>query len=243
MKLFIRWEADNSGCGNVVYHQSEGFIRSPGRPGNYQNNQNCKWTIYTEESSHIELTFTAFDLEGGSCIFDYVEIYDGDSEDFPVIGRYCGTTNPGIIKSSKSTMLVRFRTDSSVVRTGFEANWITDCGQNITATGNSEMDQGRILSPGHPALYAPSLLCTWQLNGPGDLDFIRLNFLEFNLEYSSTCGFDWVKLYKGPNEADLVGKYCGTDLPPPVSTHGMLRLELRTDSSVQRTGFHALYDF
>ena len=83
LKTLARWEADNSGCGNVVYHQSEGFIRSPGRPGNYQNNQNCKWTIYTEESSHVELTFTAFDLEGGSCIFDYVEIYDGDSEDYP----------------------------------------------------------------------------------------------------------------------------------------------------------------
>ena len=92
LKTLLRWEADNSGCGNVVYHQSEGFIRSPGRPGNYQNNQNCKWTIYTEESSHIELTFTAFDLEGGSCIFDYVEIYDGDSEDFPV--RVPNSTNP-----------------------------------------------------------------------------------------------------------------------------------------------------
>ena len=205
---------------------------------------NCKWTIYTEESAHVKLTFSFFDLEGGSCNFDFVEVYDGDSESAPLIGKWCGTTSPGVVESSKSTMLVRFRTDSSVTKNGFEAAWESPCGQTITANGDPENDYGLIVSPNYPALYNPNADCTWILNGAEATDFVAIHFVEFNLEGSlPACRFDSVKIYAGNSDTDIVGTYCGTDLPPAASTHGMMRLVFTTDASIHRSGFKAEYEF
>ena len=56
-----------------------------------------------------------------SCYFDYVELRDGGSMNAGLLGRFCGSTRPPTVTSTGQAMFVRFRTDSSVTRTGFKA--------------------------------------------------------------------------------------------------------------------------
>ena len=161
----------------------------------YQNNQNCFWTIYTTQSSRIAIQFSNWELEGTPpyCSFDYVTLHDGDSTSAPQIGgRLCGTTNPGTIQSGKDVLHMRFRSDSSVIKPGFQANFTTLCGQVINSTG--EVGQtGVIISPNYPANYPSNSDCSWALNGGEATDFVRLHFIEFNLEGGATCPYDVLK--------------------------------------------------
>ena len=53
------------------------------------------------------------------------------------------------------------------------------------------------------------------------------------------------KVYKSTVEStsNLIGEYCGTDLPPSSSTHGSMMVKLITDLSREYAGFRAEYDF
>lgn len=92
---------------------------------NYANNMNCQWTITAQPGRQIELTFQAFNLEtANSCQYDYLEVYDGSSSSAALIGRYCGASVPAPITSTGNTLFVLFRTDGSVVRTGFTLSYV-----------------------------------------------------------------------------------------------------------------------
>mgnify|MGYP000018708000 CR=1 FL=1 len=245
----LTWSADNSGCGNQQIHATEGQIQSPGYPTAYSSNMNCFWTIFTEESSRINLAFTNFELEGSepSCSWDYVILYDGDSITAPQIGgRMCGLKDPFSVESGRHILFVRFRTDSSINKPGFAAEWTTVCGQTINSTGEVG-ESGMIVSPNYPAPYPGNFDCRWGLNGADTTDFVRLHFVNFNLEIGSNggCPFDFVRVYKGStiSSSRLLGEYCGSDLPPSSSTHGSMLIHFQTDHIIEDTGFKLEYDF
>lgn len=56
------------------------------------------------------------------CTYDHVEIYDGRDGKAPSLGRFCGTKKPQPIMSSGNKMFVRFFSDNSVQKKGFEAS-------------------------------------------------------------------------------------------------------------------------
>ena len=59
-----------------------------------------------------------------SCDYDYVEFHDGGTLNAPRIGdRVCGNHLPSSVVSTGNVLLVRFRTDSSVVRQGFKIRY------------------------------------------------------------------------------------------------------------------------
>lgn len=58
-----------------------GLIRSPYNPQPYPGNRECIYRISQPVGKAILLNFTYFDIEASSyfgCIFDYVEVRDGD---------------------------------------------------------------------------------------------------------------------------------------------------------------------
>ena len=94
-------------------------------------------------------------------------------------------------------MFVRFRTDSSVVKSGFAAEWSSACGHRVQATGEPG-ETGLIISPNYPALYPSDYDCSWTMTGTEETDFVRLHWLVFNLEAASstgTCAWDKVQVY------------------------------------------------
>uniref|UniRef100_A0A3Q2CYT2 CUB domain-containing protein n=1 Tax=Cyprinodon variegatus TaxID=28743 RepID=A0A3Q2CYT2_CYPVA len=58
-----------------------------------------------------------------SCSYDYLELRDGSSLNSDPISRLCGSTRPSTQHSKGSSMLLRFRTDTSVTHKGFKARY------------------------------------------------------------------------------------------------------------------------
>ena len=48
------------------------------------------------------------------------------------------------------------------------------------------------------------------------LQMLELKFLNFTLELSEQCKSDYVDVYDGEDDEELVGRYCGQMLPPVI---------------------------
>ncbi|XP_020632354.1 deleted in malignant brain tumors 1 protein-like [Orbicella faveolata] len=70
-------------CGGPLTGSSGNF-KSPGYPGNYPNNIECKWTITVPRRSYLVLAFRTFDTE--RC-HDYVKIFRGSRLTRKLSGR------------------------------------------------------------------------------------------------------------------------------------------------------------
>ena len=72
------------------------------------------------------IKFEYFGLEGASkCRFDYVAVRDGEKENSPVIGIYCGFSKPATITTSTNVASIRFNSDTSISGGGFLIRWNT----------------------------------------------------------------------------------------------------------------------
>ena len=58
------------------------------------------------------------------CVYDYVEIRDGEADNSALIGKYCGYKPPVDVKSSTNTLYVKFVSDGSVQKAGFAAIFV-----------------------------------------------------------------------------------------------------------------------
>nr|XP_045611847.1 cubilin-like [Procambarus clarkii] len=97
----------------------------------YQNNQRCEWQLVAPPGTVLRITWLSFDLEAqAECQYDYVEIRESSSDAADVgnccqniIRRYCGTRLPGGFSTYSRRVIVRFISDSSVVRPGFTLSY------------------------------------------------------------------------------------------------------------------------
>ncbi|XP_051883694.1 deleted in malignant brain tumors 1 protein-like [Pristis pectinata] len=122
-KLHTESVTDGS-CGGYL-DDPNGSITSPGYPYSYPNNADCIWYIRVNSTQVIYLQFTDVDLEATTgCSYDYVAIYNGPTTNSPLLAKLCNEPNEPFISSSNS-MTVYFRSDSSVTRRGFTANYHT----------------------------------------------------------------------------------------------------------------------
>ncbi|XP_078685536.1 CUB and sushi domain-containing protein 2-like [Branchiostoma floridae x Branchiostoma belcheri] len=107
-----------TGCGGNLTAPSGGPVTSPNYPGNYGNNETCEWSITVPEGSIIILTFDSFYTERR---LDVLTIYDGASDNAAEIERLTGDQSQIIpIISTSNTMFLRFTSDGSVSRQGFQ---------------------------------------------------------------------------------------------------------------------------
>ena len=107
------------GCEGTVYD-------SGGPDDQYGANQDAWVTLAPFGAISIDLTFPMFDVEagpGGTCNYDYLEIYDGPDVFSPLIGRYCNNNLPSDLTSSGSTLTLLFHSDGGVEDDGFVIEW------------------------------------------------------------------------------------------------------------------------
>ncbi|CAC5380232.1 unnamed protein product [Mytilus coruscus] len=103
-----------------------GSFASTNYPCNYSNDQDCFYMISVPVGYTVTLTFTTFLLELPSLMeFDFVDIYDGESVNDPLLlhltgGPFDGTT----AQSTANKMLVRFHSDIVDGYPGFNVNYI-----------------------------------------------------------------------------------------------------------------------
>ncbi|XP_032362260.1 neuropilin-2a isoform X1 [Etheostoma spectabile] len=237
-------------CGGMLDASEAGYITSPGYPLEYPPHQNCHWIITAPESSRIVLNFNPhFEIERLDCKYDFIEIRDGTSENADVLGRHCSNIAPAPIISSGHSLQIRFVSDYAHQGAGFSLRY------EIFKTGsefcfrNFTSSSGMIESPGFPDKYPHNLECSYMIIAPPHMD-ITLTFLTFDLENDpllvgeGDCKYDWLDVWDGlPQVAPLIGRYCGTKIPPEIqSSSGLLSLSFHTDMAVAKDGFSARYN-
>jgi subtilisin family serine protease len=95
-----------------------GTLQSPSFPAPYPNDFARTWCIRPASGAPATLTFRSFDTEAS---FDFVRITDGTTGQ--LLASTSGTTAPP--PATSSFLKVRFTTDGSVTRPGWQASWST----------------------------------------------------------------------------------------------------------------------
>ncbi|MCD6067844.1 MAG: N-acetylmuramyl-L-alanine amidase, negative regulator of AmpC, AmpD [Bacteroidetes bacterium] len=93
---------------------------SGGASSNYADDERRVVLIQPVGATNITLNFSQFNLENN---WDYLFIYDGATTSSTLIGRYTGTTSPGVITSSSGSLLLDFRSDCATTAAGWAANY------------------------------------------------------------------------------------------------------------------------
>ncbi|CAG9795395.1 unnamed protein product [Diatraea saccharalis] len=90
----------------------------------YESRADCDWSIVAPLGQFVRLTFLTFELEPETnCGYDYVQVFGGLEGSAGDYGTFCGTKMPPEIVSTTEALLVRFRTDDSIVFKGFSASY------------------------------------------------------------------------------------------------------------------------
>ncbi|XP_077986149.1 uncharacterized protein LOC144440635 [Glandiceps talaboti] len=110
------------------------------------------------------------------------------------------------------------------------------CRQRLSA------GSGTISSPQYPLMYNRFSDCEWIIVAEQS-HHVTLTFDAFSLEDSRRCRFDYVEIRDGGHEgSNRIGRYCGTDIPPVITSSGhLLYVRFVSDHADQRTGFSANY--
>lgn len=71
-----------------------------------------------------EQVFNEVDMEAHlECAYDHLEVFDGRDARASSLGRFCGARKPPPVVSGGSDMFLRFFSDNSVQKKGFEASY------------------------------------------------------------------------------------------------------------------------
>ena len=111
------------------------------------------------------------------------------------------------------------------------------CDQSLTGSS------GLITSPNYPLPYTFSSKCQYHITAPAG-QTITLYPINFDIESHQHCRFDHLGVYDGADgNAPQLGKnYCGTQLPPTMTSSGnQMHLIFITDKYVTKSGFAFSY--
>ena len=99
-----------------------------------------------------------------------------------------------------------------------------------------------INTPSYPSKYPNDKQCSWKITSPIGTKIQILSF-SYDLEHSSNCKFDYLKIYDGPSSSsNRVGVLCGDySFDGMTSSSNTLFLEFRSDSSYKFLGFQFGY--
>ncbi|XP_067414182.1 astacin-like metalloendopeptidase [Emydura macquarii macquarii] len=101
---------------------------------------------------------------------------------------------------------------------------------------------GSLSSDNYPSKYTGNATCFWLIRIPSKQ--ISLQFDAFDLQSSTACNTDYVKIYDGVSQFSevLLNKTCGTKRPPTVTSSGKTMLvEFVRGRTGAATGFKASY--
>lgn len=120
-------------CGGEMDLETGGRLESPNYPLEYLPSKECIWKITVPKEYQVALHFQSFEVENhDNCVYDYVEVRDGDTPDSRLIGVFCGYKIPPDMRSSSNKLFVKFVSDGSVQKAGFSATFmkeVDECGE------------------------------------------------------------------------------------------------------------------
>ncbi|MBN3293694.1 TLL2 protein, partial [Polypterus senegalus] len=229
-----------SGCEHKVT-SAEGVLSSPNWPDKYPSRKECTWEISSTAGHRVKIVFNDFEVEQHQeCAYDHLELYDGPNSKSPILGRFCGNKKPDPVISSSNKMFLRFYSDASVQRKGFQAKHSTECGGRMKA----EIRTKDLYS--HTQFgdnnYPGQSNCDWVITAEDGYG-VELIFQTFEIEEESDCGYDFMEIYDGyDSSAPRLGRFCGSGPPEEIYSAGdSIMIRFHSDDTINKKGFHARY--
>ncbi|MBN3300558.1 bone morphogenetic protein 1a [Amia ocellicauda] len=233
-------DCKEAGCDHKVTTVS-GTITSPNWPDKYPSKKACSWAISITPGHRIKFSFNEIDMEAHmECAYDHVEIFDGRDAKATSMGKFCGTKKPQPLISSTNKMFIKFFSDNSVQKKGFEASHAPECGGRLKA----EVKTKDLFS--HAQFgdnnYPGGSDCQWVITSEKGYG-VELIFQTFEIEEEADCGYDYMELFDGNDvKAPRLGRYCGSGPPEEIySTSDSIMIKFRSDDTIHKKGFHVRY--
>ncbi|XP_023942426.2 cubilin-like [Bicyclus anynana] len=242
-KAGFRLEWFNFGCGGYITKKSGSLsmdrISTPGQ-------LECEWIIETPGGTAVSINFTEFFLaESKNCTTDAIEIYNGQSIDFPLLTKFClkGQIN---VEASSNFLLVKLIKQSSLRDVYFKSTFTSHrsrCG------GVIESPSGSIHSINYPKNYDNNMDCLWSIRVPKN-HRIMLNFIDVDL-YSNPSSYDdddcgdLIKIYDSPNilSSNYTWLICpNTNTTQIISNTSSIVVQFKTDEYGTAKGFKANFN-
>ena len=121
-------------------------------------------------------------------------MYDGDSDQAAILGKFCGSSIPIVPISSSHEVLLRLSTDTHTVRQGVLGRFQEPA--DICSINNLNRASGSFQSPNYPGNYVDNLQCDVIISvTPGKL--VQITFDFFDVEYHSRCNYDFLEVRYG----------------------------------------------
>ncbi|EZA59389.1 Cubilin [Ooceraea biroi] len=238
-------------CGARIIVKDHGFLTpSSDYISTDTHNPNCTWTLIAEDpADHVTITFTHMEIDPleisgrldsylGPCSLDYVQVFEGEGMDGPLLGKWCDNITPPPVTSTGSSLTVHLYSSNEELLGHFAAAYSvlnTACGGNYTS------EKGAITSPGYPNSYPLNAECVWVLNtSPGNR--VTLTFSEFDIQSSENCDLDYLEIRENSGIGKLISVSCGKDVAS-ITSSSVLWIKFKSDSSGTAKGFVAEYNY
>ncbi|KAM3922254.1 membrane frizzled-related protein isoform 1-T2 [Leptodactylus fuscus] len=190
-------------------------------------------TTYISSSSRLQVQFISDDHSSGTgflATYRMVEITQGSCswDEFLCDGRRC-LLLPYLCDGVSDCADHKDEENCS------QKQW--DCGGSLNTL------QGSISSPKHPEHYPEKTVCRWVISVPEGL-IIQIQFHNFSLESETGCSYDYVEVHDsaGLGIASLMGRFCGSDIPPTFTSSGAhMTILFVADEEISDVGFYATY--
>ncbi|KAM9538754.1 bone morphogenetic protein 1-like [Salvelinus alpinus] len=233
-------DCKEAGCDHVV-SSVLGTITSPNWPDKYPSKKACTWALSTTPGHRIKIAFNEIDMEAHlECAYDHLEIYDGQDGRSPSLGRFCGTKKPSPVISSGNEMFLRFFSDNSVQKRGFEASHSAECGGSLKAEVKTKdlYSHAQFGDNNYPGASD----CQWVVSAEKGYG-VELIFQTFEIEEEADCGYDYIELFDGADvKAPRLGRYCGSGPPEEIYSAGdAIVIKFHSDDTINKKGFHVRY--
>ncbi len=224
--------------GVTTFNSLRGSVEDGSGWYNYQNNLACSWLIAPDDTEYdsvksVKITFLKFDTEAGS---DSLYIYNGPDASAPLLGAYTGSSVPGTITSATNKVFIKFKTNGSGTREGwqldFESVFPVYCSGTTTLTATN----GSISDGSGSYNYCSNSNCRWKITPSGGLPvtFVFSSFTTFD----ST---DIVKFYDLQTQ-EVLATFSGNQLPPPVTAmSGKMYIVFLTNTTGNAQGWSGNY--
>ncbi|OXA47104.1 Cubilin [Folsomia candida] len=236
-------------CNRVItgFH---GVIESPNFPNPYPHNRNCTWELQAPLGNKLNVSFSHFDIEGPPrggerCVYDFVNLkewkrptHTTDAVSVTDLGKFCGSTRPPLISSTKDTLSINFVSDYSYAMNGFRLEWkVNGCGGRLIGSYNY------LRSPNYPNKYGNNVVCLWHVTTELGTK-VELQIYELEIERSEDCRYDGLTVYGGsdatsPQLTSLCHSSGSIGSPVIVTSHGNnMYIKFYSDGSVPSKGFY-----
>ncbi|XP_043658315.1 cubilin homolog [Drosophila teissieri] len=208
-------------------------------------NETCLWVFQAQEPNkriiftptHVKLREDAdqrYPTEG-DCLDVGVKIYEGTEPQGTPRLKFCRSHPPALISNGQAlTVSVPLQLVEE-----FEGHYMmmdTSCGSVYTALS------GKFSSPYYPASYPPNIECLWLLEASVG-NSISLTLESLDLEKSDGCNRDYLEVREESERGQLIGVYCGNELPGVIHSRGAIWMKFKSDDDTVGEGFMASYNY